>query len=66
MFYATPWFEMLCGKRRVNKCCVEAHYGALYSIYIRAWLVSCTGTHAGTTYLRCDELCLLSMLRLGV
>ena len=24
MVYATPWFEMLCGKRRVSECYVES------------------------------------------
>ena len=24
MFYATRWFEMLCGKRRLNECCAES------------------------------------------
>ena len=24
MFDATPWFEVLCGRRRVNECCVES------------------------------------------
>ncbi len=24
MFDATPWFEMLCGRTRVNECCAES------------------------------------------
>ncbi len=27
MFYATPWFEMLCGKRRVDECSIESDLG---------------------------------------